>query len=220
MNYNDFKFLYPPRAEVKTRPSLVNVYDTEEYVGQPKYNGSCCNVFLHKSMVEITNRHGEKKTRVANTIDFESIITDDTWTVLSGELMDKSKKGEDGLPIIGFIIWDILVYKSEYLVGATLQDRLSLLEMLWPCHRMVISGDKLVTYKHLCHTGINGIYKTPTYIGGNNYFPKLYNELIQTDAYEGLVIKKLNGKLELGFNEKNNSGWQLKARKPTKNAKF
>ena len=34
--------------------------------------------------------------------------------------------------------------------------------------------------------------------------------------YEGLVLKKLESKLDYGFQELNNQTWQVKCRKPTK----
>jgi hypothetical protein len=111
------------------------------------------------------------------------------------------------------------VYNNEYLVGTTLTERLELMETLWPCQRMSVTAAGLVQYKHLCCTGIQGIYKTPSYLGGSGYFSELYNELIQVDSYEGLLLKKADAKLEPGFGERNNTGWQLKIRKPTKNYK-
>ena len=215
----DGQFLYPPRAEVKTKPSLISQYDTPQYIAQPKVNGSCCCVFLHPNKPpSVINRHNEPKTRVDKSIDFEGLIGTG-WMVLAGELMDKSKKGEDGNVLTGFIIWDILVYNNEYLVGTTLTERLELMETLWPCQRMSVTAAGLVQYKHLCCTGIQGIYKTPSYLGGSGYFSELYNELIEVDAYEGLLLKKADSKLEPGFGERNNTGWQLKVRKPTKNYK-
>ncbi len=220
MIYDNFKFIYPPRAESKTKPALISMYDTEEYIAQPKYNGSCCNVFLHYgAFIKVINRHGEQKTRVDSFIKFEQIETEG-WTVLSGELMDKSKKGEDGNPITGFVIWDILVHNNKYLVGSTTSERIDLMENLWPCQRMRVDKNGLIGYNHLCHTGIDGIFRSPSYVGGVDYFPKLYKDIIKTDAYEGLLLKKVNAKLEIGFNEKNNSGWQLKVRKPVKNYSF
>jgi len=44
----------------------------------------------------------------------------------------------------------------------------------------------------------------------------LYEDLYETDLYEGLVLKKKNAKLTYGFQEKNNADWQIKCRKETK----
>ncbi len=51
-------------------------------------------------------------------------------------------------------------------------------------------------------------------------FRRLYDDLIKTDIYEGIVLKKASARLTYGFNEKNNSEWQLKCRKPNKNYNF
>ena len=61
------------------------------------------------------------------------------------------------------------------------------------------------------------VYKAPTYI---NNFQSLYNDIVDTDLYEGLVLKRKNARLSLGLNEKNNNDWQIKCRKPTKNYAF
>jgi len=68
-------------------------------------------------------------------------------------------------------------------------------------------------YDHLCCTEHAGIYKAPAYGGG---FDILYEELYETELYEGLVLKKKNSKLTYGFQEKNNTEWQIKCRKETK----
>lgn len=219
MKYEEFRFLFPPRAEVKTKPALISQYDTTDYIGQPKFNGDCTTIII-KDDVRVFDRDGTPKIKYDKSIEFGSLNNSPGWMVLCGEMMTKSKKGEDGNILTGWVMWDILVHDSQYLVGFTLSERLELMERLWPCQRMQVTDRGLVEYKHLCYTGIQGVYKTPSYLGGSGYFSELYKELIITDAYEGLVLKKAGAKLDLGFGEKNNSGWQLKIRKPTKNAKF
>lgn len=213
MKYDTFKFIYPPRAESKIGYTQLEQYDNGEYVAQVKYNGSCCNVFLIPGeSVRVINRHNEPKTRVDKSIDFASLMQEKPM-VLSGELMDKSKKGEDGKPIVGFIIWDAIVYNGKMLIDSTFEERLDLLESLFPTVRSAVTSKGLESYDHLSLTAYTGIYKAPTYLNG---FSELYEDVIKTDAYEGLLIKKRSAKLQYGFNEKNNSGWQLKVRKPTK----
>jgi len=51
-------------------------------------------------------------------------------------------------------------------------------------------------------------------------FVKLYNDIIKIDMLEGWVLKRKSGKLERGTREKNNVGWSIKCRKPTKNYMF
>lgn len=220
MNYNELRYIYPPRPESKINPDNISLYDTQEYVAQPKYNGSCSVVFMKENFVTISNRHNEEKTKTDN-IDFPSCYRGAGWMVLTGELMDKSKLGEDGSKLTGFIIWDILVYESNYLIGSTLYERLMLLEKLYPSRRqMFIGGSGILEVKHLQSTDHAGIYKAATYFGGQSYFKELYRDIVKTDVYEGLVMKKLLSKLEFGWQSSNNTGWQIKARKPTKNYKI
>jgi hypothetical protein len=64
---------------------------------------------------------------------------------------------------------------------------------------------------------MDNVFKAPTYTGG---WSKLYEEIAKTPLYEGFVLKKRLAQLEYGFTEINNSKWQLKCRKPTKNYSF
>lgn len=218
MEYNSYKFIYPPRPEQKITDAQLIFYESlGEFLAQPKYNGDCCNVFLIPGEeIKIINRHNEPKKKIDPMTDFDGLMSDRPM-VLSGELMSKSKLGEDGLTLKGFIIWDILVHDGEYLIGSTVEERMELLEKLWPTNRMMVSEKGIFHYEHLSFTPNIGIYKSPTYLTG---FDTLYHELVKTDAYEGLVLKKKAARLTYGFNEKNNSSWQIKCRKPTKNYKF
>jgi hypothetical protein len=78
---------------------------------------------------------------------------------------------------------------------------------------MRVTPKGVESYEHLCFTNIENVLKAPAYASG---FTKLFNEIIEVDLYEGLVLKKANSKLNFGFNEQNNNDWQVKCRKPTK----
>lgn len=54
----------------------------------------------------------------------------------------------------------------------------------------------------------------------NQFKPIQNNDLITTQLYEGIVIKRLDAKLQFGFVEKNNFQSTLKCRKATLNYKF
>ena len=212
--YNTFNYLYPPRPEHKTPPSELPKFDTGEYIVQPKYNGTCCIVFTNREDAYVYNRHKQELSNCSKDIDFKGLAQSRDWYVYCGEYLNKGKLGESGEKEKGkFIIWDILVYCGEYLVGETLESRLNLLEGVFPCQRGAVTENGLEMYSHLCNTSLKGIYKAPTYL---NNFERIYNDIVKTDLYEGLVIKKLNSKLEFGFQELNNQNWQIKCRKPTK----
>lgn len=218
MLYNKFMYLYPPRPEHKTTSDTLDTYDNGEYIAMPKYNGSACMVFTNGIDLHVYNRHKQKLTNCSQHIDFKGLGPTKKWFCYAGEYLNKGKYGEtDVKEKDKFVIWDILVWDGVYLIGETLTKRLELLETIHPCHRSVVTAEGLEQYKHLCCTRLNGIYKAPAYTGN---FYALYNEIVQTDLYEGLVLKKLNSKLSPGYNSANNTEWQIKARKQTRNYNF
>lgn len=215
--YPEYKFLYPPRPEHKISEDQVSKYDNNEFIAQPKYNGSCSMIFMNdKGFLKIMNRHTELSLVKEKEMDFLGAYRGEGFIALAGELLNKNKKGEDGNPFNQkFIIWDILVYNGIYLVGWTTEKRLVLLETLYPCNRIQVGKDHTIEmYNHICCTGIKGIYKAPTYLSG---FSELYKDLVKTDLYEGLLLKRKHAELSYGYNEKNNTYWQIKVRRSTKN---
>jgi len=214
MKYDKFKYLYPPRPEYKTPNKDLHKYDNGDYVVQPKYNGSCCIVFTNGKELQVYNRHKELLSNVCKDIEFVKLAKDDNWYVYVGEYLNKGKLGETGIKEKDkFVIWDCLVWSGEYLIGKTIMERLELLERIYPCHRAVVNEDNLEMYEHLCCTEYKGIYKAPAYLNG---FEWLYSQIVKTDLYEGLVLKKKNSKLQFGFQPLNNHEWQIKCRKETK----
>lgn len=213
-DYNKFQYIYPPRPDNKIPPSELQNFDNGEYIGQPKYNGTCCLVFTNGRDQFIYNRHKELLSNYSRDIDFKSLAKSNSWYVYVGEYLNKGKLGESGNKLKDmFVIWDVLVWSGEYLIGEKLISRLRLLENIYPCERAVVSHNGLEMYEHICCTEFKGIYKTPTYM---NDFKILYDDLVKTDIYEGLVLKKIESKLTYGFQELNNHDWQIKCRKETK----
>lgn len=218
VRYEKYSYLYPPRPIQTTKHTELSKYDTGEFIAQPKYNGSCCNVFLNGSEVIVMNRHNSKLTSDYSNIDLKGLHSGKGWMVLCGEFLNKNKKGEDGNSFnLKFVIWDILVYDGNYFIGSTFEERLQLIGKLFPCSSIMVGADKIETYKHLCCTKFKNVYVAPAYA---NNFEWLYNDIVDTDLYEGLVLKRRAAKLTFGLNEKNNNEWQIKCRKPTKNYAF
>lgn len=218
MKYNKFNYLYPPRPEFKLPASELPTYNNGEYIAQPKYNGSACMVFTNRTELHVYNRHKQPLSYYSPAIHFKELAKTDKWFVYCGEYLNKSKLGETGEKERDkFVIWDVLVWDGEYLIGETLSSRLQLLEMIYPCQRAVATAERFEIYDHLCCTEHTGIYKAPTYV---HSFEKLYEEIIKTDLYEGVVLKKINSTLGYGLQELNNQDWQVKCRKTTKNYHF
>lgn len=216
-DYNTLTYIYPPRPEVTIDPELLDEVD-DGWIAQPKYNGSCAVLFIKgQHSYKIYNRSAELLTN-QRQINYTELNDSDKYMVLCGEYLNKNKMGEDGSPFNHkFIIWDILVWKGRYLVGETVESRLNILHELFGSSRSHVTGDGISMFSHLFITNVDNVLMAPSYLKD---FKRLYDEISQTDLYEGLVLKKSSAKLEPGFKEKNNSSWQIKARKPTKNYHF
>lgn len=209
--YNSYSYIYPPRPEIKIPPDILNRYDDGRYLAMPKYNGFCTTVFMDEKFLKVMNRHKEEfspSKLKTNAIDFTNMHRGKGFMVLCGEILNSSKKNEENKIINNkFIIWDILVFDGKYLLGSKFEERMKLLNSIYP----PVKGQP---YKHMINIGSENIFLAPCY---NKDFYKLYNEFIKTDVYEGVVLKRKDGKLEYGFREKNNTSWMVKARKATKN---
>lgn len=214
INYDKFLYVYPPRPSYKSPADSLDIFDNGQYVAQPKYNGSCCVIFTNGEETHIYNRH-KKPLATSETLNFSRLaIRPGKWFAYAGEYLNKGKLDESGTKARDkYIIWDCLVWESQYLVGYTTYDRLKILEDNFPCNRAVVREGNFELYDHLCCTQYEGIYKAPTYMSD---FKALYRDIVKTDLYEGLVLKKLNSKLAYGFQPENNTDWQIKCRKETK----
>lgn len=216
--YNKYSYLFPPRPIQTTKHTELGKYDIGKFIAQPKYNGTCCNVFISKDEIIVMNRHKGSITSQYSHIDFRGMHRGEGWMVICGEFLNKNKAGEDGKPFnLKFVIWDILVYEGRYLLGTTFGERMDLLEQLYPCSKMIVEKDKFIAYKHLCFTPHANVFRAPCY---DKNFEALYSSIVDTDLYEGLVLKRRDAKLSFGLTEKNNNDWQIKCRKPTKNYDF
>ena len=154
----------------------------------------------------------------------KKLNTTGKWMVLVGEYMNKNKKGLDGKPWNHkFIIFDILVYENDYLVGSTFQSRVDLLDEIFGT----------VDYNDYYYQISENIFRVKTYYED---FEAIWHKIVDTEKelkvkyrlpkdddifiLEGLVLKKIKGKLEKGFREKNNVLSQIKCRKPARNYFF
>ena len=157
------------------------------------------------------NRHKQRLTnfKIEQHELAELYRGDGGWIVINGEYMNKSKRDENGNVFNHkFVIFDILVFENDYLVGSTFKQRVSLLDDIY---------GKVECEKDYLYKISENIYRVKTYETG---FDSLYNIFITIDMLEGLVMKRGNAKLEIGLTEKNNVKTQLKCRKPTKNYKY
>jgi len=209
MVYKNFKYIYPPRPKNAVSPEDLDFWDNNSLIGQPKLNGSNCLIFTNGDSHFIMNRHKQRLSGFKLSDQIKDIYKGDDWMILNGEYMNKSKSDENNEVFNHkFVIFDILAYNGEYLVGSTFSERIELLDNLYG----VDDSEKDYLYKIS-----DNFYRVKSY---NTGFKKIFDDLTPIDMIEGLVMKRKNAKLEIGATELNNVKSQLKCRKATKNYKY
>lgn len=205
VRYDKFKYMFPPRPEYVISPDQLYKYESNHLI-QVKLNGSCCTIFIKGEEIKNFGRHqNENLSNFKLTKEELNVLNcnNNEWNVIVGEYMNKNKNGVDGKPWNHkFVIFDILVYNGEYLIGSTFEERVNLLDKIFGT---IDENDYL--YKIT-----DKIFRVKTFY--NNFLPR-WNEITKIDMLEGVVLKKKEQKLTRGLSEKNNMSH--KCRKPTKN---
>ena len=212
MEYLKYRYLYPPRPKNSIPDYDLNFWDNRTLLGQPKLNGSNTSIYTNGIITMVMNRHNQRLTNFQLPQDeLKSLFrgNEGKWLVLNCEYLNKSKQDENRQTFNHkLVIFDILVYNSEYLIGDTFQERINLLDELYG------QNDSEKSYLYSIS---DNVYRVKSFDSG---FKSLFDELTKIDIIEGLVLKRKNAKLEAGTSELNNTKSQLKARKATKLYKF
>lgn len=213
MKYKAYNYIYPPRPSNAVPLTVLKDWDNNSMIAQPKLNGSNCVIFTDGKQLFVMNRHHQRLTNFR--ISREEILSlykpdFDGWLVLNGEYLNKSKTDEKAEVFNHkFVIFDILVHNSTYLVGKTFSERVDLLDTLYGTND---------SNKWYLHSVSQNVFRVKSY---ETDFVNLFNNLTHRGSViEGLVLKRRNARLELGNTENNNSKSQIKCRVATKNYKF
>lgn len=209
MKYDKYSYRYPPRPEKQIPPIVLNDMDEMGvFLAQPKLNGSCMELYTNGEEIIVMNRHKKPLNHKLNPGELLHLHRGEGWMMLVGELMNKNKKDETGKHWNHkFVIFDILVYDGDYMIGTTFEERALLLEKLYPKSELKLFLSKI---SDNCFRVISMI----------SHFKNMYDKITIYDMYEGLVLKRRDGKLENGISANNNTRTQLKCRKPTKNYSY
>lgn len=213
LRYDHLRLLYPPRAESAARPAEVDTY--RGFIAQYKYDDIRTLVYiLPDRAVALYNRHRRTHLEYAMTIGMKKSILElnllhGFYHVLDGGILRSlAKHGLDRI-----VLWDVLVHKSSYLVGTTYAERYELLETIAGRSRELETD----TGRGLAYRINEHLWLAPSFRGN---FSRHYAEIKDVDSVEGLVLKNPHGTLQQAFHEKNNTGWQVKIRKPALNYPF
>ena len=207
-NYDLFKYIFPPRPATVSPASGIPTYERMGYIAQPKLNGSCGVLFMDGSTTRLMGRHNDTfKRMILKESDLKSLYRGTGFLVLVGEYMNKSQRDGKGKPFTGFVVFDILVHNGRHLIGSTFAERQALLDSLYVSKPHDEFIDSLG----------NSMYRAKNFTSD---LTAKYESAIKIQMYEGFVLKRPDGKLENGFREANNTMWQLKIRKPTRNYSY
>ena len=211
MKYLNYRYIYPPRPRNAISPDDLNFLDNGTLICQPKLNGSNSLIFTNGVKVIVMNRHNQRLTNVR--VDDSELLSlyrgNGGWMILNCEYMNKNKMDETGQPFNHkFVIFDILCFNGDYLVGKTFEERINLLDTLY---------DKTDLEKDYLYDISTNVYRVKSYLNG---FKDFFDKYKTIDMVEGVVLKRANAKLEFGSSEMNNVKSQIKCRKATKNYKY
>ena len=208
--YENYRYIYPPRPKNAIPDYELSSFDDGTFIAQPKLNGSNCIIFTNGQRSIVMNRHNQRLTNFQlDEEELKDIYRGSGWMVLNGEYLNKNKLDETGNSFNHkFVIFDIICFNSDYLLGKTFEERIQLLNNLY--------GQKPSEKDYLFSITQN-VYYVKSF---NTDFKGIYDRLTPIDIIEGLVMKRKNAKLEIGSSENNNIKSQLKCRKPTRNYKY
>jgi ATP-dependent DNA ligase len=209
--YINYRYIFPPRPKNAISPDDLNFWDNGTLICQPKLNGSNCLIFTNGHKIIVMNRHNQRLTNFQLTdAEVKNLYRGNGgWMILNGEYLNKSKSDETGQAFNHkFVIFDILCYDGDYLVGKTFEERVNLLDTLY---------DQVDSEKDYLYSISTNVYRVKSYRDG---FKEFFDKYTPIDMIEGVVMKRCNAKLEVGSSELNNSKSQIKCRKSTKNYKY
>jgi hypothetical protein len=208
--YLNYRYIFPPRPKNAIPDTELEFWDNGSLIAQPKLNGSNCVLFTNGVKTIAMNRHNQRLTNFnLSENEIKDIYRGEGWMILNGEYMNKSKSDENNQVFNHkFVIFDILGYNGDYLVGKTFEERIVLLDKIYG----QVDSEKEYLFKVT-----ENVYRVKSYL---NDFKNIFDKLTPIDMLEGLVMKRKNARLELGTSENNNTKSQLKCRKATRNYKY
>jgi len=198
LKITEFKFLYPekPRLIHIDQPLFDRMSNQKEYIAERKYNGSRLQLHYLDGKFQFWNRHEARMNYQPNDEVQEALdaLPLKGYCLFDGELRhNKTRDVRDKI-----IFYDTFIWRDNLLIGQPFWFRRNLLKKLFKCNAEPI--------------GITEQFP------GN--FRDVFNDVIQDDEIEGLVLKNTRGVLNLGRNCAADSSWMRKVRKPNGSYRF
>ena len=211
MRLNEIKYFYPekPVLILIESEAFERFSNDPDYVAEPKYNGSRCEVHILDGHVEFWDRHGKhlkynsdplhEKERNELKKALVTVFGKKGYFVLDGELRHNKVSGIQNK----LVIYDIHIFENEVLNKLVFGSRRSILEQKFgEAHGYF--DKRILSLIHQYKTDFQKVF--------DDYVAGFYGD---PEEYEGIVIKNLNSKLKLGRASGTDSIWMFKVRKAT-----
>ena len=207
MYFKDFIYFYPenPTLVHRDQPLIDELSNDPNFVGEPKYNGSRLELHILNGDIQYWTRHGEKFKMFDGHPDIEeglSQFSKDSYFLFDAELRHNKVIGVRNK----LVIFDCFIYDGLFLNHKTFGERRKLLENNFnDCN-----DNKPVSLINQYKTDFRKIFEiyTQGYDGHNS------------DEFEGLVIKDLTKKFNLGRKSNHKSEWMFKMRKESNSYRY
>ena len=216
MMMNTSRFIFPPRTELAcemdNNDSLKMFLAFDDVIGQLKLNGSRICIYISPTnKIEAWDRHKKNVSHYLTQGMKDEISSlnypKGKWNVFDGELLQLKNSAKQFKERI--VLFDTLVWDSQWLIDETYLNRYNLLSQLIKPLRIFdvdikVGGYHILTLKNY---GKDELTNTWT------------NVIKKHDIVEGFVLKRTGyfSRLERGNSVINNSHWMLRVRKATKN---
>lgn len=203
MKIDKFTYFYPERPGLihLDQPLFSRLSQDPAWIAEPKYNGRRLELHrLPSGTWLFYNRHGEKMDYTPNAEVAAALaalpLEDGTYNLFDSELRDRRVRGIRDM----VVLYDTFIFGGELLFGVPFENRRGILETL-----------------NKDGGGYEALTIAPQYPGD---FREVYDLLTPNPEIEGLVLKNLGGKLDLGRKRAANSSWMFKIRKPNNSYHF
>jgi len=206
----------------RDQPLVNEISEDDNFIAEPKYNGTRCVLTVLDHDVTFWTRHGHPvKTLNHSAPEYDELVAEVKATIpkkghfqFDGELRHHKVTGLS----FNLVLWDCFIYQDEFLNRRTYDERRALVLK----HFSTSGNDKGKVIK------LSEYRKRITVIEQfKTDFRKVFDEFVNEkrslghiDEFEGLVMKNRHGLLSLGRSTNPESRWMYKIRIETGRHKF
>jgi ATP-dependent DNA ligase len=191
MTFSEFIYFYPEKPILisKDQDLFKKLSDSPDWVAERKYNGSRLELHYLNGKFLWWNRHNQKFsfTPDKELLDILHALPLKGYCVFDGELRNNKVTGIKQK----IMLFDTLLWNGELLTTMPFSERRKILSDMVP-----VDGDPV---------GIPYQFQTN--------FDSAFTEVSQDKEIEGLVMKKLSGKIGVSRKSNQDSKWMYKVRR-------